>query len=73
MVKISGKNLSFELDKTYKDYLKYSDHDAFYPGVAEPWYGKFLITDLVRFSVDRIGKIVSLFIADKEFQRVKSE
>ena len=66
---ITGE-LSFTLGTSYKGNLLHANHDTFFIEVTTHRYSKLLFNGPAQFRLDQRGRVSSLFVMDREFQKV---
>ncbi|WP_165777017.1 serine hydrolase [Paremcibacter congregatus] len=69
-IEYNVNGLSFILGQEYKGALKHANHDTFYLDVKTPYIAKYLLKGPARFIINHKGKIASLFVENREFQKV---
>lgn len=64
------RRLSFTLGSTYQGDLLHTNNDTFFIKVKTPLLGKFILSGPAQFRLDQAGEVSSLFVMEREFQKV---
>ena len=70
-IKATTEKLSFTLGTSYEGDLLHTNHDTFYIHVIKPHLGKFLFKGPAQFRLNSTGKVSSLFVVGREFQKME--
>ena len=70
-VQVSGGKLSFRFGTSYKGELLHTNNDTFFINAETSCLSKFYFSGPAQFRLDQVGRISSLFVVDREFQKIE--
>ena len=68
-VRLVGGTLSFSLGESYRGDFLHANHDTFSISMHTSYYSKMMLGGPAQFRLDQTGKVTSLFVAGREFQK----